>query len=98
MIYIYTGLLISPYPEQEGNKLGSMSGTLAISTTSSREPSSSFYFLQGKAPKEIYATLRETLACFLSSRAKDLSAPLCCWKILESLYIPFVEKGIKRKI
>ena len=59
-----TGVLISPYPEQEGNKLGSMSGTRAI-----------FFFLQGKAPKEIHAILTETLACFLPGRAKDLSAP-----------------------
>ena len=31
---------------------------------------------KGKAPKEIHAILRETLACFLPGRAKDLSAPL----------------------
>ena len=35
-----------------------------------------FFFLQGKAPKEIHAILTETLACFLPDRAKDLSAPL----------------------
>jgi len=37
-----------------------------------------FFFspLQGKVPKEIHAILRETLACFLPGRAKDLSAPL----------------------
>ena len=52
-----------------------MSGTRAISTTSRRELSSSF-FLQGKTPKEIHAILTETLACFLPGRAKDLSAPL----------------------
>ena len=46
-----TWVLISPYPDQEGNNLGSMSGTRAISTTSRRELSPSF--LQGKAPKEI---------------------------------------------
>jgi len=34
-----------------------------------------FFFLQGKAPKEIHAILTETLACFLHGRAKDLSAP-----------------------
>ena len=34
------------------------------------------FFLQGKAPKEIHAILTETLAFFLPSRAKDLSAPL----------------------
>ena len=34
------------------------------------------FFLQGKAPKEIHAILTETLACFLPSRVKDLSAPL----------------------
>ena len=33
-------------------------------------------FLQGKAPKEIHAILKETLACFVPGRAKDLSAPL----------------------
>jgi len=35
-----------------------------------------FFFLQGKAPKEIHAILTETLASFLPGRAKDLSAPL----------------------
>ena len=35
-----------------------------------------FFFLQGKAPKEIHDILTETLACFLPGRAKDLSAPL----------------------
>ena len=35
-----------------------------------------FFFLQGKAPKEIHIILRETLACFLPGRAKDLSASL----------------------
>ena len=38
-----------------------MSGTCAISTTSRRELSSSFFFLQGKAPKQIYDILTETL-------------------------------------
>ena len=53
-----------------------MLGTRAISTTSRRELSSIFFFLQGKAPKEIHAILTETFACFLHGRAKDLSAPL----------------------
>ena len=53
-----------------------MSGTRAISITSRRELSSSFFFLQGKAPKEIHAILTETLACFLPGRAKELSPPL----------------------
>ena len=53
-----------------------MSGRRAISTTSRRELSSSFFPLQGKAPKEIDAILTETLACFNPCRAKDLSAPL----------------------
>jgi hypothetical protein len=35
-----------------------------------------FFFLQDKAPKEIRASLTETLARFLTGRAKDLSAPL----------------------
>jgi len=54
-----------------------MSRTRAISTTSGRELSSSFFFfLQGKAPKEIHAILTETLACFLPGRANDLTTPL----------------------
>jgi len=35
-----------------------------------------FFFLQGKAPKEINAILTEILACFFTGRDKDLSAPL----------------------
>jgi len=35
-----------------------------------------FFFLQGKALKEIHAILRETSACFLPGQAKDLPAPL----------------------
>jgi len=35
----HTGLLKNPYSDQEENKLGSMSGTRAISTTSRREQS-----------------------------------------------------------
>jgi hypothetical protein len=35
-----------------------------------------FFPLQGKAQKEIYAILTETLACFLPGRAKNLSALL----------------------
>jgi hypothetical protein len=30
-----------------------------------------FFFLQGKAPKEIHAILTETIACFLPGLAKD---------------------------
>jgi len=68
-----TGVLVSPWPDQEGNKLGSKSVTRAISTTTRRELSSSFFFfLQGKAPKEIHSILTEALACFLPGRVKDL--------------------------
>jgi len=35
-----------------------------------------FFFLQGKAPKEIHVILTETLACFLPGRAKELPEPL----------------------
>ena len=35
-----------------------------------------YFFVQGKALKEIHAILTETLACFLPGRTKDLSAPL----------------------
>ena len=41
-----------------------------------------FFFLQGKAPKEIHAILTEILAFFLPGRAKDLSAPLYYGKVL----------------
>jgi hypothetical protein len=40
-----------------------MQGTREISSTPRRELSSSFFFLKGKAPKEIDAILTETLAC-----------------------------------
>jgi hypothetical protein len=53
-----------------------MSGMRANSTTSRRGLSSSFFPLQGKAPKKIHAILTETLTCFLPGRAKDLSALL----------------------
>jgi len=35
-----------------------------------------FVFLQGKAPKKFHTILTETLACFFSGRAKNLSASL----------------------
>ena len=40
------------------------------------ETVSSFFSLQGKAPKEIHVILTETLACFLPGCAKGLSVPL----------------------
>jgi len=43
-----------------------------------------FFFLQGKAPKEIDAILTETLACFLPGRVKDLSAPLYYFPLIRS--------------
>ena len=92
-----TGVLICPYPDQERNKLGSMSGTRAISTTSRRELSSGFFFfLQGKAPKGIHAILTETLACFVPGQAKDLSAPLQSSQVLRlmlAVSLSFVAAG-----
>ena len=73
---LYTGVLISPLPDQEGNKLGGMSGTRAISNKIETRAVIKFFFLQGKAPGEILAILTETLACFLPGWAKDLSAHL----------------------
>jgi len=61
-----------------------MSGTRAISTTSRRELSSSIFFLQGKAQKEIHAILIETLACFLPVRANDLSASLYNYRKIDN--------------
>jgi hypothetical protein len=47
------------------------------------------YFLQGKAPKEIHPILTETLACFLSGRAKDLPPPLYSFLLrLQEIFIP----------
>ena len=66
-----TAVLISPYPDQEGNKEGS------ARFQQHRDASWHHSFsLQGKAPKEIHAILTETLACFLPGRAKDLSTPV----------------------
>ena len=51
-----------------------------------------FFFLQGKAPKEIQGILTETLACFLPGRAKDLSAPhvhVLLWHLF--IYLQFRE-------
>ena len=42
-----------------------------------------FFFLSGKVPKEIQAILTETLACFLSLRAKDVLASLYIVKLVE---------------
>ena len=55
-----------------------MSGTRAISTTSRRELSLSFFFSSCKARRrrKFHAILTETLDCFLPGRAKDLSSPL----------------------
>jgi len=64
---------ISLFPS---NKLGSMSGTRAIPTTSRRELSSSFFFSARQGAEGNHAILTETLACFLPGRAKELSAPL----------------------
>jgi len=44
--------------------------------------SSSLFYLQGKAPKEIHAILTETLACFLPGRVKDLSAHQVLFSII----------------
>jgi len=48
----HTGVLISCYPDQEGSKLGSMSVTRAVSTTSRHELSSSFCFFLARQGAE----------------------------------------------
>jgi hypothetical protein len=68
-------VLISPQPDQEGNKLGRMSGTRDFNNIETGAVIKLF-FLQGKAPKEIHIILTEIFACFLPGRAKDLSALL----------------------
>jgi len=40
-----------------------------------------FFFLQGKAPKEIHAILTETFVCLLPGLAKDLSAFLSLFQL-----------------
>ena len=55
-----------------------MSRTRAISTTSRRELSSSFFFpCKTSRRRKFNAFLTETLACLLPGRAEDLSASLC---------------------
>ena len=61
---------------EKGKSSEACQATRAISTTSRREMSSSFS-LQGKAPKEIHAILRENLIYSIPGRTKDLSASLC---------------------
>ena len=59
----------------KGNKLGKCQGSARFQQH--RDASChKFFFLQGKAPKEIHAILTERVSCFLPGRAKDLSAPL----------------------
>jgi len=50
-----TGVLISPWSDQEGNNLGSMSGTRAISTKSRRELSSSFFSCKARRRRKFTA-------------------------------------------
>ena len=97
--FVLAGVLISPQPDKEGKKLGSMSGTRAILTTSRRELSSSSPppFLQGKAPKETQAILTEILACFLPGRAKDLSTPKK-FKLESNQYLNIVNAKNRRPI
>ena len=61
--------------------------TLAISTTSRRELAWSSFPLQGRTPKEIHAILTETFASFLPGRAKDLSAPVHFFSLVEILHL-----------
>jgi len=56
-----------------------------------------FFFLQGKAPKEIHAILTEILACFLPGRPKDLSA-LRVYRVraeLQSANVAYFERKIR---
>jgi hypothetical protein len=54
-----------------------------------------FFFLHGKAQKEIHAILTEILACFLPGRAKDFSAPLY---IQMSARSPASQSLLKRRL
>jgi len=71
-----------------------MSGTPAISTNIDTPAVIKFFFLQGKTPKEIHAILKETLACFLPSRAKDLSALLYKHDFLFNKSIAWFKKNV----
>jgi len=55
------------------------------------------FFLQGKALKEIHASLTETLACFLPGRATDLSAPLYITRtvLCYVVHFQFVSVGLE---
>jgi len=78
-VYTHNGVLISPTRKETSSEACQVTHT--ISTISRREFPSRSFPLQGKTPKEIHAILKETLACLLPGRAKDLSAPLyfVCW-------------------
>jgi hypothetical protein len=54
-----------------------------------------FLFLQGKVLKEIHEFLTETLACFLSGRARDLSAPLYMQKLI-NFFQTLIQVSTKR--
>jgi hypothetical protein len=76
---VYSGVLISPYPDQEETSSKACQGRARYQQH--RDANCHQVVvppppLQGKAPKEIDAILTETLACFPPVRAKDLSAPL----------------------
>ena len=51
-----------------------------------------FFFLQGKASKEIQAILTEILACFLPGSVKDLSDPLYLYVYFFINYITTLSK------
>jgi len=83
-------VLVSPWPDQEGNKLGSKSGDARdFNNIETRAVIKFFFFLRGKAPKEIHAILTETLACFLLGRAKNLSALLYKF-LISDIYYPVI--------
>ena len=78
----YTGVLISPYPDQERTSSEACHGRARLQQHRDARCHQDFFFLQGKAPKEIRAIMTETLPCFLPVRAKNLSAPLYNIKIV----------------
>ena len=63
-------------PNQEGNNLGSKSGKSAISTTSRRQLSSSFFPARQSTEGNSRHSDRNKLACFFPGLDKDLSAHL----------------------
>jgi len=87
-------VIINHYPDQEGEKLESMSATPAISTHREAICHQFSFFLQGKAPKEIHPILTETLPCFFPVGVGTYQHPCRLMRNSEYISLPItLQKG-----